>query len=65
MKKKTNTPENPEFTSVDAALKRAQGGALTGAQDKNSLYIWKDGKIVNVTERLTNHNSALCLINLI
>ena len=45
-------PMNDEFAAVDAVLKRAAKVAHTLArQTKTPCYIWKDGAIVNMTEK--------------
>lgn len=49
---KTKTPINAEFAGIDAALKRAAKAAHLLARKTNTpCYIWKDGKIVNLTEK--------------
>lgn len=52
MNKKTKTPLNAEFAGIDAALKRAAKAAhLLARKTKTPCYIWKDGKIVNLTKK--------------
>lgn len=52
MHKKTKTPLNTEFAGIDAALKRAAKAAHLLARKTNTpCYIWKDGKIVNLTKK--------------
>lgn len=54
MSKKTKPAENAEFSDVDAAIKRAAKSALALARKtKTPCYIWKDGAIVNLTEKHT------------
>lgn len=55
MSKKTRPAkpaENTEFADVDAALKRAAKAAHALARKtKTPCYIWKDGAIVDLTEK--------------
>jgi len=52
MNEKTKPAENTEFADVDAAIKRAAKAALALARKtKTPCYIWKDGAIVNLTEK--------------
>ena len=52
MSKRTKPAENTEFADVDAAIKRAAKAALALARKtKTPCYIWKDGAIVNLTEK--------------
>lgn len=56
MSKRTNPTENAEFADVDAAIKRAAKAALALAlalarKTKAPCYVWKDGAIVNLTEK--------------
>ena len=54
MNEKTKPAENTEFADVDAAIKRAAKAALALARKtKTPCYIWKDGAIVNLTEKHT------------
>ena len=54
MSKRTKPAENAEFADVDAAIKRAAKSALALARKtKTPCYIWKDGAIVNLTEKHT------------
>ena len=54
MSKRTEPAENDEFADVDAAIKRAAKAALALARKtKTPCYIWKDGAIVNLTEKHT------------
>lgn len=52
MSKRTKSAENTEFADVDAAIKRAAKAALALARKtKTPCYVWKDGAIVNLTEK--------------
>jgi hypothetical protein len=52
MNKKTTATINPEFIGMDAALKRAAKAAHTLARKtKTPCYIWKDGRIVDITAK--------------
>lgn len=52
MNRRPKVPENAEFVAIDAALKRAAKAAHTLARKtKTPCYIWKDGKIVDITIR--------------
>lgn len=54
MSKRTQSVENTEFADIDAAIKRAAKAALALARKtKTPCYIWKDGAIINLTEKHT------------
>lgn len=57
MSKRTQPAENTEFADVDAAIKRAAKAALALARKtKTPCYIWKDGAIINLTEKHSMKN---------
>lgn len=52
MNRKPKTPLSAEFAGIDAALKRAAKTAhLLARKTKTPCYIWKDGKIVDISGR--------------
>jgi hypothetical protein len=52
MNTKPKMPLNAEFAGIDAALKRAAKAAhLLALKTKTPCYIWKDGKIVDISGR--------------
>ncbi|OGT98618.1 MAG: hypothetical protein A2079_00435 [Geobacteraceae bacterium GWC2_48_7] len=52
MSRKSKMPLNTEFAGIDAALKRAAKAAhLLARKTKTPCYIWKDGRIVDITAK--------------
>lgn len=59
MTRKQKLAENPEFIGMDAALRRAAKAAHALARKtKTPCYIWKDGRIVDITAQRTARQKA-------
>lgn len=54
MKPAETTPEDPDLTGADAALRRAAKSALELAtRTKTPCYVWQDGRVVDIAAEAT------------